>query len=80
MELEAQTFKNLIQKKTFKEKTQESSLNTSKNSYIDTRLIVSWCKDKGVPLEKVLSKALLQKSVWAMSVDSNWWKTYPRIS
>ena len=47
------------------------ALGTSKQNYIDSRLVVAWCKKHDVPIEKIYTKTLLNKFVWAMDVDPN---------
>ncbi|EJF57661.1 hypothetical protein DICSQDRAFT_68959 [Dichomitus squalens LYAD-421 SS1] len=64
--------------KTFKlqmedrEAGKEVALGTSKINYLDPRITVSWCKEHGVPVEKLFSKTLMTKFPWAMEVDTDW--------
>ncbi|KAL5528104.1 TOP1 [Sanghuangporus sanghuang] len=55
-----------------REEGKEVSLGTSKINYLDPRITSAWCKDHGVPIEKIFSKALLNKFPWAMEVESDW--------
>lgn len=55
-----------------REEGKEVSLTTSKINYMDPRVTVAWCKQHGVPLDKLYSKTLRTKFVWAMEVDENW--------
>ena len=48
------------------------ALNTSKINYNDPRITVAWCKKKELPIEKVFTKVLLEKFVWAMNIKSDW--------
>ena len=41
------------------------SLGTSKNNYIDPRIIVSFTKRFNIPLEKILSKSWINRFEWA---------------
>ncbi|KAL3644309.1 hypothetical protein CASFOL_012241 [Castilleja foliolosa] len=45
------------------------ALSTSRINYLDPRITVAWCKRHEVPIEKIFSKTLLAKFVWAMDVD-----------
>jgi len=42
------------------------ALSTSKTNYIDSRIVVAWCKKHDVAIEKIYPKTLLKKFVWAM--------------
>jgi len=64
--------KNYDAKIAVKEDTKQVALGTSKINYMDPRITVAWCKSKEVPIEKIFSKALLQKFPWAMEVPSTW--------
>lgn len=55
-----------------KEENKEIALGTSKTNYNDPRISVSFCKVHDVPIERVFSKTLRNKFIWAMSTDSNW--------
>jgi DNA topoisomerase I len=48
------------------------ALGTSKTNYNDPRISVAWCKRKEVPIDKVFPKTLLEKFVWAMSIEPDW--------
>ncbi|CAA0829184.1 DNA topoisomerase 1 [Striga hermonthica] len=55
--------------KKVKEDMKNVALGTSKINYNDPRISVAWCKRHEVPIEKVFTKSLLAKFVWAMDVD-----------
>lgn len=46
--------------------------NTSKTNYNDPRITVVWCKKTETPIEKVFTKVLLEKFVWAMETKMDW--------
>jgi DNA topoisomerase-1 len=48
------------------------SLTTSKQNYIDPRIVVAWCKKHDVPIEKIYNKNILKKFVWGMDTRSDW--------
>lgn len=48
------------------------SLGTSKNNYIDPRIIVSFTKKFDIPLEKILSKSWIKRFEWATKVDADY--------
>ena len=48
------------------------SLGTSKSNYIDPRIIIAFIKANNIPIEKVFSKALVEKFKWAMNTDENY--------
>ncbi|KWU42448.1 hypothetical protein RHOSPDRAFT_21228 [Rhodotorula sp. JG-1b] len=56
---------------TDKDEGKEISLGTSKINYIDPRISVAWCKQFDVPLNKVLTKTLLEKFTWATHVEAD---------
>lgn len=62
-----------------KEQTKGIALGTSKLNYSDPRIIISFCKDKKLPVEKVYSKTVREKFEWAMDVDKNFYKDYPKV-
>jgi DNA topoisomerase-1 len=45
------------------------SLGTSKNNYIDPRIIFAFIKKFNIPAEKLFTKVLLKRFEWASSVD-----------
>lgn len=56
-----------------KEDNSEVSLGTSKINYIDPRLSVVFSKKFDVPIEKLFTKTLREKFVWAIeSADKDW--------
>lgn len=62
-----------------KEQTKGIALGTSKLSYADPRLAISWCKDNDVELNKIYTSTAQQKFEWAMDVDKDFYKQYPEI-
>ncbi|GER51382.1 topoisomerase I [Striga asiatica] len=52
-----------------KEDMKNVALGTSKINYNDPRITVAWCKRHEVPIEKIFTKTILEKFVWAMDVD-----------
>ena len=46
--------------------------NTSKTNYNDPRISVVWCKKTETPIEKIFTKVLLEKFVWAMETEMSW--------
>ncbi len=48
------------------------ALGTSKTNYNDPRISVSWCKKNEVKVEKVFTKNLLSKFLWAMFTEGEW--------
>lgn len=57
-----------------KKGTADIALGTSLGSYISPKIIYSWCKDVGLPPEKVYSKTLTQKQIWAEDTEPEYWK------
>lgn len=62
-----------------KKDTKDVALGTSKTSYSSPRIVVSWCKDVDVPIEKIYSKTLIEKFEWAMDTDKDYYKKYPNV-
>jgi len=62
-----------------KEETKDIALGTSKTNYSSPRVTVSWCKAKGLPIEKVFSKSLQEKFAWAMDTDEDYFMQYPNV-
>ena len=48
------------------------AVGTSKINYNDPRISVAWCKKHDFPVEKIFTKVLLEKFVWAMPTESLW--------
>jgi len=46
------------------------SLGTSKINYIDPRIVCSWAKEQGVPINKLFSATILKKFPWAVGVEN----------
>jgi DNA topoisomerase-1 len=59
-------------KKDLKIELKNLSLNTSKTNYIDPRITVAFFKKHNLPLEKIFTKALIDKFFWAMDVSKDW--------
>ncbi len=59
-----------VKKKT-KLKMKNVSLGTSKNNYIDPRIIISFMKKFNIPTEKIFTKTLINRFEWAMDTDKN---------
>ncbi|CAJ1057227.1 DNA topoisomerase I%2C mitochondrial isoform X1 [Xyrichtys novacula] len=53
---------------TDKEENKQIALGTSKLNYLDPRITVAWCKNMGVPIEKVYSKTHRDKFAWAIDM------------
>jgi DNA topoisomerase-1 len=62
----------LKRKKTLKKELKNLSLGTSKINYIDPRITISFLKKHKIPIEKIFTKALIEKFKWAFEVDENW--------
>jgi len=76
---ETQRLQDLKLKTDFTNGVKDIALGTSKSSYSSPRVIVSWCKDKEVPIEKVYTKTLIKKFEWAMDTDKDYYKKYPNV-
>jgi DNA topoisomerase-1 len=64
---------NLIKlKKEEKIKMKNVSLTTSKNNYIDPRIIFAFIKKYEIPEERLFTQVLLTRFKWANSVDANY--------
>jgi len=64
---------NLLKlKKETKQKMANVSLDTSKNNYIDPRIIFSFIKKYNIPKEKIFTKKLSLRFKWAEDVDENY--------
>jgi len=59
-------------KKDTKEKMKNVSLSTSKNNYIDPRIIFSFIKRFDIPPEKLFTQQLIERFKWASSVDKDY--------
>ena len=57
-----------------KKGTADIALGTSLASYISPKIIFSWCKDVGLDPNKVYSKSLMQRQVWAEDTDEEYWQ------
>jgi DNA topoisomerase-1 len=58
-------------KKETKQKMKNVSLSTSKNNYIDPRIIFAFMKRFEIPPEKLFNQQLLDRFKWASSVDKD---------
>ena len=59
----------LKMKKETKVKMKNVSLGTSKNNYIDPRIIFAFIKKYNIPEDKLFNKALISRFEWARSKD-----------
>lgn len=64
--------KSLRLKRDTKEKMKNVSLGTSKNNYIDPRIIFGFIKRFEIPPEKLFTKNLLKRFEWASKVDKDY--------
>ena len=64
--------KQLKLKKDTKNKMKNVSLGTSKNNYIDPRIIFAFIKKFDIPPEKLFTKVLIKRFEWASKVDINY--------
>ena len=64
--------KSLKLKKDTKIKMKNVSLGTSKNNYIDPRIIFAFIKKFDIPPEKLFTKVLLKRFDWANKVDKDY--------
>jgi DNA topoisomerase-1 len=64
--------KSLKLKKETKLKMKNVSLGTSKNNYIDPRIIFAFIKKFDIPPEKLFTKVLLKRFEWASKVHSDY--------
>jgi DNA topoisomerase I len=56
-----------------KSSTQDIALGTSRQNYIDPRVLISWSKKHDLPLAKIYTKTLLAKFQWAQDkTDKDW--------
>lgn len=63
----------------FRKETKEVAINTSRSSYSSPRIAYSWCKDVGVPIEKIYSKSAIGKMAWAADTPKDYWKKFPKV-
>ena len=63
----------------FRKETKEVAINTSRSSYSSPRIAYSWCKDVGVPIDKIYSKAAIGKMSWAEGTAKDYWKKFPNV-
>ncbi len=59
-------------KKDLKVELKNLSLTTSKTNYIDPRITIAFFKNHNLPLDKIFTKALIDKFFWAMDVPKDW--------
>jgi DNA topoisomerase-1 len=59
-------------KKDNKLKMKNVSLSTSKNNYIDPRIIFAFIKKYDIPPEKLLTSQLIKRFSWASVVDKDY--------
>eukprot|EP01063_Lacrimia_lanifica_P021922 TRINITY_DN2958_c0_g2_i12.p1 TRINITY_DN2958_c0_g2~~TRINITY_DN2958_c0_g2_i12.p1 ORF type:complete len:345 (+),score=126.20 TRINITY_DN2958_c0_g2_i12:46-1080(+) len=55
-----------------KDDTKEVSLTTSKNNYIDPRVICAWAQRENVRVNQVYSATQIQKFPWAINIDPDY--------
>ena len=55
-----------------REETKQIAMTTSKTNYNDPRISVAWCKKNDVKIEKIFTKNLLSKFLWAMWTEMDW--------
>ena len=67
-----QKIKLIRLKKKTKEKMKNVSLGTSKDNYIDPRILVAFSKKYDVPLDKIFTKTSLTRFEWAKNTDENY--------
>ena len=53
-------------------KMKNVSLSTSKNNYIDPRIIFSFIYKFDIPVDKIFSKPLIERFKWASDVDKDY--------
>jgi DNA topoisomerase-1 len=63
---------NLKLKKDLKNKMKNVSLNTSKNNYIDPRIIFAYIKKYNIPIEKLFTQKSIKRFSWAQNIDINY--------
>jgi len=68
----AEKIRSLKLKKETKLKMKNVSLGTSKNNYIDPRIIFAFIKKYDIPPEKLFTKVLIKRFDWASKVDSEY--------
>ena len=56
-------------KKELKNESGSLSLGTSKQNYIDPRIIVAFTKHFNIPINKFFTKQLIDKFSWSLTVD-----------
>ncbi len=61
-----------LNKKDLKVELKNLSLTTSKTNYIDPRITIAFFKKNDLPLDKIFTKALIDKFFWAMDVPKDW--------
>ena len=59
-------------KKDTKEKMKNVSLGTSKNNYIDPRIIFAFIKKYNIPPDKLFTQNLIKRFEWASNVNSDY--------
>jgi len=59
-------------KKDTKLKMKNVSLSTSKNNYIDPRIIFAFIKRFDIPAEKLFTQQLIERFKWASNVDKDY--------
>ena len=63
----------------FKEKTSNVALGTSKTSYCDPRIGISFCKAFDIQLDKLYNKSMQTKFSWALECEKDFFENYKTI-
>jgi DNA topoisomerase-1 len=65
-------------KLSLKKETKQAALSTSLGSYIDPRVVNSWCARVSLPVNKLYTKSLISRfDGWAFdNTDPDFWKEY----
>ncbi|XP_011605287.2 DNA topoisomerase I, mitochondrial isoform X1 [Takifugu rubripes] len=53
---------------TDREENKQIALGTSKLNYLDPRISVAWCKNMGLPVDKIYNKSQRDKFAWAIDM------------
>jgi len=59
-------------KKKHKKDSEHISLGTSKNNYIDPRIVFAFAKKYNIPIDKIMNKASLKRFEWANQIDEKY--------
>ena len=64
--------KNYKSKKEIVKEMKNISLDTSKSNYVDPRIMVAFMKKHDLDVNKIFSKALQKKFLWAFDIDESY--------